>query len=220
MTKLDDLLTQHVEQHTPERIPEFSEVLANAQPGQPRPGAKPSRSALRRPLAVAAAAGVVVLGGWGAVQLTHSDTPTPLASGRPAPTSQSGALPDYGAASCAFEPTPANLRKRAFAFDGTVARIEPGGDNLGEARVTFTVHTWYVGGSGSAVTVRMRPPGGSVQDSDEAGPSYALGTRLLVSGQPRWGGSDPLKDAIVWGCGFTRYWDASTADEWRQLFAH
>lgn len=52
---------------------------------------------------------------------------------------------------------------------------------------------------------------------DWSGPSYGLGTRLLVSGEPRWGGG-ALTDAMAWGCGFTRYYDKATADNWRAAF--
>ena len=44
-------------------------------------------------------------------------------------------------------------------------------------------------------------------------PAYQIGTRLLVSGTPRWGGA-PLADPIAWGCGFTRYYSRATAAEW------
>jgi len=65
------------------------------------------------------------------------------------------------------------------------------------------------------VTLDMTPPqpdrGQAVLESAL---SYGVGTRLLVSGEPRWGGA-PLTDAIAWGCGFTRYYDPATADAWR-----
>ena len=44
------------------------------------------------------------------------------------------------------------------------------------------------------------------------------GVRLLVSGQPRWGGA-PLDDPIAWPGGFTRLWDKGTADEWAATLA-
>ena len=43
------------------------------------------------------------------------------------------------------------------------------------------------------------------------------GTRLLVSGEPRWGG-DTLDDAIAWPCGFTQPWTEETASEWQTAF--
>ena len=43
---------------------------------------------------------------------------------------------------------------------------------------------------------------------------YDIGSRLLVSGEPRWEGS-PLDAPIAWGCGFARYYDPQTAAVWR-----
>jgi hypothetical protein len=148
-------------------------------------------------------------------------------AGPPDPTtSQSpfqgkGALPDGGAL-CVEQYSAAAVTGRAFAFDGTVTEIGPGtsdrkGAELGYAGVTFTVHEWFSGGSGPAVTVDMASPDGNVISSVEQAPGYEVGTRLLVSGEPRWGGA-PLDDAIAWGCGFTRYYDEETADRWRAAF--
>lgn len=55
--------------------------------------------------------------------------------------------------------------------------------------------------------------------SEDGPPSYGVGTRLLVSGEPRWGGTDPLRDAFAWGCGFTRYYDAQAATDWTDAFS-
>ena len=114
------------------------------------------------------------------------------------------------------------MTERAFAFDGTVTEIgkgttnRPGSGHIDFSAVTFAVNEWFHGGSGSTVTIDMLDPSRSISESidGKAPPSYAVGTRLLVSGEPRWGGV-PLADAIGWGCGFTRYYDAATADEWR-----
>jgi hypothetical protein len=38
------------------------------------------------------------------------------------------------------------------------------------------------------------------------------GQRLLVSGEPRWGG-EPLDDAIAWECGFTTSFTDAAAEE-------
>jgi hypothetical protein len=59
----------------------------------------------------------------------------------------------------------------------------------------------------------MGPPtDGEMQQSA----TYEVGTRLLVSGEPRWGGA-PLDRAIAYGCGgFTRYYEAALAEEWRR----
>jgi hypothetical protein len=47
--------------------------------------------------------------------------------------------------------------------------------------------------------------------------AYAPGTRLLVSGMARWGGSGPMAHPVAWlGCGgFTRYCSDPIADPWR-----
>jgi hypothetical protein len=79
------------------------------------------------------------------------------------------------------------------------------------AAVTFSVDEWFQGGSEPTITVDMQPP----IFVGEGSPSYGVGTRLLVSGEPRWGGK-PLDDAIVWGCGFTRCYTPQTADAWHE----
>jgi outer membrane murein-binding lipoprotein Lpp len=123
-------------------------------------------------------------------------------------------------ASCVEAYSPAAVSGRGFAFDGTVARIgdgttdRPGRGSLNYAGVTFAVNHWYVGGSGASVTVDMAPPDSGTR-LVEAGPTYEAGTRLLVSGESRWGGED-LEDALAWGCGFTRYYEAETAEDWRE----
>ncbi len=111
------------------------------------------------------------------------------------------------------------LPHRAFAFDGTVtstgpARTNRPGAELPLVAATFQVHQWFRGGSGASVTVDInRPLPASSSSTDESPPSYRIGTRLLVSGEPRWGGA-PLDAPIAWGCGFTRYYDEQTATEW------
>lgn len=237
MRDLDQLLRQHADDNTPGEVPDFGIVLERArreEAGLPhahggRGGAShreagPVTTARgRRGLLVAAAAGAVTVGGWGAAWLLADDTgESPVA--RP-PVERSGPLPEGGAASCAFEPTEENLARRAFAFDGTVAAIDgpaavaDEGDDLGYAQVTFDVVEWYVGGDDRQVVVQMTPPVGLSTDvTAEGGPSYEVGTRLLVSGEPRWGGDDPLADAVGWGCGFTVYWDAQTAQTWGRVF--
>lgn len=135
---------------------------------------------------------------------------------------RTGPLPDGGAAGCVEQYSPAAVTNRAFAFDGVVVRIgaattDHGDSDLGLAGVTFTVREWFAGGSGSTVTVDMQPP---VEDAglSESGPAYGIGSRLLVSGEPRWGGP-ALADPIAWGCQFTRYYDPDTAEAWDQAFA-
>jgi hypothetical protein len=132
-----------------------------------------------------------------------------------------GPLDDGANASCVEDYSPAAVAERSFAFDGTVTEIGPGttdrpGVELGLAAVTFKVNEWFVGGSEATVTVDMTPPDAAVQTAD-AEPAYGVGTRLLVTGEPRWGGA-PLEDAIAWGCDFSRYHDEATADRWRAAF--
>ena len=140
-----------------------------------------------------------------------------------APNTQlTGPVQDGGTASCVMEYSPANMVGLAFAFDGTVTSIgpghsdRPGKGSLGMVGVTFTVNEWFIGGSGTTVTVDMPAPdardGGGMNEAPPA--AYDVGTRLLVSGQHRWGEAT-MADAIAWGCGFTRYYDRATADGWR-----
>jgi hypothetical protein len=122
------------------------------------------------------------------------------------------------AASCVEGYTPATLPNRAFAFDGTVLSIGAGGTNkpdkgaLPTAAVTFKVNEWFKGGSGEKATVDLMSPDRVAGDDT---PLYEEGTRMLISGEPRWGGQ-PLDDAIAWSCGgFTSYYEVNVADEWR-----
>ena len=140
-------------------------------------------------------------------------------SARPSP-SRTGPVGDGGAtASCVESYSVKTIGNRAFAFDGTVTAIAPGGTNesdkgaLDTVAVTFSVNEWFKGGTNETVTVDLISPTSDIA-GDET-PAYEEGTRLLVSGEPRWGGQ-PLDDAIAWSCGgFTRYYEATVADEWR-----
>jgi len=115
-----------------------------------------------------------------------------------------------GVASCVTEFSAQTLRGRAFAFDGSVMKVgtakdprAPEEDDVFNA--TFEVHEWFAGGSGESVTVWMQRP-------------VELGERLLVAGEPRWGGA-PLDDAIAWECGFTVAHSSEGASEWADAFA-
>ncbi|WP_353952143.1 hypothetical protein V6K52_01490 [Knoellia sp. S7-12] len=109
------------------------------------------------------------------------------------------------------EYTLAAVTNRAFAFDGVVIDIgdsvsDQGGEgDLGLPGVTFRVYQWFSGGEGRTFRVDLQAPSGS----------FGVGSRLLVSGESRWGEPD-LAAAIAWGCGFTRYFDAKTAHAWEQ----
>lgn len=138
-----------------------------------------------------------------------------------ASTTRTGPLGEGGAAatSCVEGYSMSTLPKRAFAFDGTINGIGPGGTNrpdkgrLETAAVTFTVNEWFKGGTARTITVDLMAPPSRLDDSET--PAYEAGTRLLVSGEPRWGGA-ALDDAIAWSCGgFTRYYEPSVAADWR-----
>ena len=123
------------------------------------------------------------------------------------------------AASCVEGYDVTTIGHRAFAFDGTVTAIGPGRTDragsgaLDTVAVTFAVHEWFTGGADGTVTVDLMAPDAGPVDGDV--PAYEEGTRLLVSGEPRWGGA-PLDDAIAWSCGgFTRYYEPAVAEEWR-----
>jgi len=149
-------------------------------------------------------------------------SPSPRTSlhSTPSSTPARGAVPGSDTASCVEAYSAKTLVGQAFAFDGTVIALgpartnRPGGGQLPLVAVTFGVHEWFHGGSGESVTIDMSPP---LDRGEDGVPSYDVGTRLLVSGQPRWGGA-PLDDAIAWGCGFTRYYDSATADLWQHAF--
>ncbi|MET7391920.1 hypothetical protein ABZS66_00265 [Dactylosporangium sp. NPDC005572] len=192
----------------------------------------------RRRLSVfaATAAVAVVLGGGAAAQGLRSGsgdvgqappaTPSTAPPGtaatsatatpdKPA-TDRTGALPEGGMIDCVEGYSPDAVARRAFAFDGVVVAIGPARSNrpgmgqLDLVAVTFTVGEWFAGGSGPSVTVDMYP---AVDIEGEV--AWAIGSRLLVSGGPRWGGA-PLDAAIAWPCGFTRYYDPETAKSWRR----
>jgi hypothetical protein len=126
---------------------------------------------------------------------------------------RSGSLADDVVESCVESYTPTAVADRAFAFEGVVIDIGQSvsdrgdGGDLSLPGVTFQVNQWFEGGDGSIFTVDLQAPEGS----------YGIGSRLLVSGESRWGEPD-LTDAIAWGCGFTRYYDAETAQSWENAF--
>lgn len=133
-------------------------------------------------------------------------------------TNGSGELPvSGGSGSCVELYSAATLTHRSFAFDGTVVSVGRGqsGDAFSTNGVTFEVNEWFIGPTSvPRVVVDLAKPA-HVSGADGAEyASYGPGTRLLVSGEPRWGGA-PMDQAIAWGCGFTRYFDADDAQLWR-----
>jgi len=140
------------------------------------------------------------------------------AGSEPAPDNEGGPLPEGGAVSCVESYSPETLQNRAFAFDGIVVRLGPSVSDRGDdgdldlAGITFEVREWFVGGDADEVTVDLQSVGEGTAEEDLP---FQVGTRLLVSGEPRWGGA-PLDSPIAWGCGFSRYYDEQTATAWRE----
>ena len=215
MPDLDRALRQHVQRHTPERVPDLARVRADA-----------VRSRRRRTTLVAIAVSVLVVGAGVSYDQLLGGAPGSVPTAGPTAGPSAGPTGPVGSAavtSCAFEYGPDTLAAQAFAFDGEVTALGESVSNRDDSGdldlvgVTFRVHRWFAGGSGGTVTVDMDPPTRSWSGVSEWGPSYGVGTRLLVSGQPRWGGA-PLEQPIAWACGFTRYHDEATAAEWAAAF--
>jgi hypothetical protein len=160
---------------------------------------------------------VALLGAGCASSKSAAEAPA-VRDTEPASARPTGPLGGEALGSCVEEYSPEAVLGRDFAFDGTVMTIgdghtdRPGKGQLNYAGVTFAVNEWYLGGTGPSVTVDIAPPGTSARLA-EASPTYEVGTRLLVSGASRWGGHG-VEDALAWGCGFTRYYDAETAQAW------
>ena len=119
------------------------------------------------------------------------------------------------AGSCALEFNKSTLRDRAWAFDRTVESIGVTTDSrLGAVpSATFAVRRWYKGGVGDRVTIQY--DAGAIS---ELAPSAGVGNRMLVSGEPRWGGQ-PLDDPVAWGCGFSSKWTETTERTWTDAFS-
>lgn len=173
--------------------------------------------------AVAVLAGSLALPGLGHRAAAPSVAASPSWT---VPAGKAGAaLGGGGAASCAYGYSPDVMAERTeFAFDGTVISIGPPRSDHRRSRpeeelvgVTLRVNQWFRGDTGESVVVDMPAPASATTGEDSLGsPEYGVGTRMLVSGTPRWGGGDPLAAAIAWwGCGgFTRYYSAEVAAEW------
>jgi hypothetical protein len=172
---------------------------------------------MRRTLAVPVLLAFGLLGTGCAGEDPPAQTQAPVE----AETSGSSSSSTDIAASCVEVYSPETLANRAFALDGTVASIETRADPklpAGEREtpwVTFDVNRWFLGGSGETVGIWM--DGVNIETS--AGTVNAEpGMRLLVAGEPRWGG-DPLDDPLAWTCGFTQDWTEQAAAEWKAATA-
>jgi len=111
-----------------------------------------------------------------------------------------GGEPVASAAMCAEFYDLDALAARDVAFDGTVASAD--GD-----QVTFTVHSWFNGGTESSVT--LNAIGIAPGTITSAGEPLQLGQRYLVSGS----------DGNVWSCGFTMTYDTGIASQWATVFS-
>jgi len=159
-------------------------------------------------------------GGWESTESGEGSDETAVASAGSEHTSENegGPLPDGGGSSCVEWYSPATLQNRDFAFDGIVVGVGPSVSDRGDdgdlnlAGITFEVGEWFAGGDADEVTVDLQNLSEGTAEEDLP---FELRARLLVSGEPRWGGV-PLDSPIAWGCGFSRYYDEDTATAWRE----
>ncbi|WP_375426751.1 hypothetical protein [uncultured Friedmanniella sp.] len=168
------------------------------------------RAQRRRGLAALAIAGVVAVVGVGIhIGAGPSSAGGADASGAAAAPPTGALRADTGglAQSCAVGYTPQTLGQREWAADATVTRI---GGGSGTVTVDLAVHTWFRGGSGDSLEVRLPSPRA---ESEDEPPRYAVDTRLLLSGSRSNGGWQPS------ACGFTRYYDDHTAAVWAKVFS-
>lgn len=118
-----------------------------------------------------------------------------------APDTQPPATANTSSGSCVEQYSPENLRKRDYAFDGTVRAIDPGAEDQPD-RVTFDVREWLKGGMGDE---SVRKAYGFTAVTSAGGSPHAVGERLLVAGD----------DDFLWECGFTRPYHQAAAEEWK-----
>jgi hypothetical protein len=214
--------------------PSSAEVLAHARRQLDAKAISTSRWTTTRQwsLAVLGTASAVAALVGAVVVYQSSSGPVPVGgstpSGQPSQPA-SGAIPSTPsdkpsqgmAGSCAFTYSLPELKKRGFAFDGTVlAAVEDQAQAIPTYLVTMRVEEWFRPGAGpEQVTVRMyRAPGeASYGTPSEFGPEYTIGSRLLTAGESLSGSGDPLKHPVAWGCGFSRTYDVRTAATWRQV---
>ncbi len=128
------------------------------------------------------------------------------------------ALADGGSANCVQAYDEYAIRERAFAVDATVVAIGPARGEDPYVEVTLRVLEAFAPPTGldpgTEVQVSMLPPGTATVDTA----TYNIGSRLLVSGEPRWGG-EPLDEPTAWACGFSRTYNTDTAAAWRAAVA-
>lgn len=178
----------------------------------------PGMNTLRLSALTLGASVLVACGSETATEVAEVATPMTDSTSAAAPIARTGPVAVGGPADCVERYSPAAVDGRGFAFDGTVVDVgagvtdRPGKGQLNYLGVTFSIESWFVGGAGTTITIDMASPSPGSPLSDGASP-YKPGTRLLVSGESRWG-EGVLRDGIAWECGFTRYYDEVTADAW------
>lgn len=162
---------------------------------------------------LAAAAVLVVIAGVIAVVADTETAPTDGGEVTADPIGDpSREDPTHSSTRCVSQYSPETLTERSFAFDGTAIRVGNESDprapdeDVVHARVEFRVNTWFSGGRGGTAAVWMQRP-------------VEAGDRLLVAGEPRWGGA-PLEDPIAWECGFTIAYSEARSKEWSAAFAN
>ena len=172
-------------------------------------------------LIAASVAGVALIssGVLGADQRHENPAASTPASSNSAPlpsaTARSGALPAVPTGATCIIYSPENVSTfMDLAFDGTVTAIGPTRPSQSEAypaviATTIDVNAWYHGGSANSVIIDI-PTEVSI---DPMPPPFEVGTRLLVSGVKAH--DDHVAQNVASGCGYTRYYDKSTADAWR-----
>ena len=214
-------MTEHLERHLREvlgadaaRAPVVDQLAA-------RVIGRVRRRRIRQAWVAGAALTLLAAAGLGSSLILTPGKATSVATS-PSPSAvRNGPLVAPGSADCPTYDATRIAARTAFSFDGTVRAIgpvvrDPSGGWPWYAPVTFTVHEWFRDASGGTVTVRMPPPqaAGAFGELGETGPSYRVGTRLLVSGAlfPE----HAKIRRLAWVCGgTTRYYDRENAAAWR-----
>lgn len=211
--------------------PPSEEVLAHARHQLDQAARRRSVRRVVVPTVAAVATAAAVVGAVAVYRTVADPNPIAVSPSQPGHTVPTGtSRPKTGipsrpvAASCVAMYSPAELRKRTFAFDGTVVKIVEQPDRPGPGSVyllTLQVHEWFkpAEGAGTVTALTFNPPEGSGHQVSVDFPDYAVGSRLLITGEPRWGGPNPLQDAVAWGCGFSRAYSAADAGAWRKVLS-
>lgn len=218
---LDRAVDARIDAYRPESTPPFEAIEARRR--------RRGRGRLAGATAAVVFTGVAVAGiavlGLGGTNPERRERLAPVAA--PAWDGRSGPLAATGDSTgdCSNLYTLAGLAERTIVFDGTVTAIgddvsnRPGMGQLSLAGVEFSVNEWYRGDGSDTATIDLPISGQAVSAGDDDGPSYGVGTRLLVAGEPRWGGDAAFDQPIAWTCGFTRYYDPETARAWHDALA-